>query len=243
MAIETTCSGCGKRLAVADEFAGRRARCPACGNTYTVPALSNSAVEATEIPSVTPIFDSAQPLPSLDSFSSNAGSANAQLGGNFWMKATNGQEYGPVDRATLDRWFVEGRIGAGYQIRSSEFGDWQPATAFQQGLPSGNAASQPYRPVAASSTNYAQWAKPDQSGLILGLGILSWFFCPICGIVAWVMGSRALKDIQLGLADPSNRGIVQAGYYLGMVHMIVVVCCLGLYGVMIVAMIATGAMN
>ena len=37
MAIETPCSGCGQKLAVAEEHAGKQARCPSCGEIYTVP--------------------------------------------------------------------------------------------------------------------------------------------------------------------------------------------------------------
>lgn len=37
MAIETICTGCGQRLRVAAEHAGKKARCPSCGTIYEVP--------------------------------------------------------------------------------------------------------------------------------------------------------------------------------------------------------------
>jgi uncharacterized RDD family membrane protein YckC len=37
MPIDLTCSGCGKRLRVPDDSAGKQARCPACGEISTVP--------------------------------------------------------------------------------------------------------------------------------------------------------------------------------------------------------------
>jgi predicted RNA-binding Zn-ribbon protein involved in translation (DUF1610 family) len=37
MAIKVTCS-CGKKLRAKEEAAGKRAKCPACGNILTVPA-------------------------------------------------------------------------------------------------------------------------------------------------------------------------------------------------------------
>lgn len=37
MAIDTECSGCGRQLRVADEHAGKQARCPACKSVYVVP--------------------------------------------------------------------------------------------------------------------------------------------------------------------------------------------------------------
>ncbi len=83
------------------------------------------------------------------------------------------------------------------------------------------------------------YPKSDQSGVVLALGILSWFTCPICGIIAWVMGAQALKDIQMGLSDPTNRGLVQVGYYLGMVHVILfAVCMVGYVGFIAMAVIA-----
>ena len=37
MPIDLNCSGCGKRLRVPDDSAGKQARCPACGEISTVP--------------------------------------------------------------------------------------------------------------------------------------------------------------------------------------------------------------
>jgi hypothetical protein len=72
------------------------------------------------------------------------------------------------------------------------------------------------------------------------MGILSWIVCPICGVIAWVMGGQALKDMQQGLVDPSNRGLVQVGYYLGMVNVILAVCCVGFYTVVLAIVAITG---
>ncbi|HRF58654.1 MAG TPA: hypothetical protein PLH94_01920 [Fimbriimonadaceae bacterium] len=54
--------------------------------------------------------------------------------------------------------------------------------------------------------------------LILILGILSilMFGC-LSGIPAWIMGNNSLKDIDQGLADPNERGLVTAGRILGMI--------------------------
>jgi hypothetical protein len=38
MPIETICAGCARKLRVADEHAGKKARCPNCGTIYSVPA-------------------------------------------------------------------------------------------------------------------------------------------------------------------------------------------------------------
>jgi hypothetical protein len=38
MSIELNCTGCGQMLRVADEHAGKKARCPACGTIVEVPS-------------------------------------------------------------------------------------------------------------------------------------------------------------------------------------------------------------
>ena len=40
MAIVFTCDKCGKQLSVSEEFAGKKARCPGCNTTITVPVDS-----------------------------------------------------------------------------------------------------------------------------------------------------------------------------------------------------------
>ena len=264
MAITTTCSGCGKTLAVADEFAGRQARCPACGQIYTVPApiiptpfappssaATSGSLDATttyanpapldlESPATTPSTPTAFPdlapisAPASDNLASNS-SSTGEL--QYWMKASNGAEYGPADAATLNRWFNEGRVGADYMIRIGTHGHWQPKAAFQSvvsaplTMPATGvnpyAAQSTFTPGVATSRTYP---KADQSGLVLAMGILAWIGgCPIFGIIAWVIGAQALADIGSGQADPSSRGVVQVGYYLGMINVILCIACGGLF--------------
>ena len=46
MPIEALCPGCGRKLRVADEHAGRQARCPMCQAIYTVPAPGDAVRDA-----------------------------------------------------------------------------------------------------------------------------------------------------------------------------------------------------
>lgn len=53
---------------------------------------------------------------------------------------------------------------------------------------------------------------------ILVMGILAFFcFGIILGPIAWVMGNSALKAIDSGLANPSERGTVSAGRICGII--------------------------
>jgi hypothetical protein len=56
-----------------------------------------------------------------------------------------------------------------------------------------------------------------QGTTILILGILGLVVCQICGIVAWVMGNKAIKEIDANPGAYSNRGNVQAGRICGIV--------------------------
>ncbi|MGH9213828.1 MAG: DUF4190 domain-containing protein [Acidimicrobiales bacterium] len=53
--------------------------------------------------------------------------------------------------------------------------------------------------------------------VVLVLGILSIAACQVLGPFAWVMGSKALQEIDMNPAVYSNRGVVQAGRICGIV--------------------------
>ncbi len=59
--------------------------------------------------------------------------------------------------------------------------------------------------------------RPHRGAMILVLGILGLVICFILGIIAWVMASGDLRQMDAGLMDPSGRGLTQAGKILGIV--------------------------
>jgi hypothetical protein len=71
---------------------------------------------------------------------------------------------------------------------------------------------------------YPMYPKQANGTVILILGILSICGILCCGlaglavgIVSWVLGNSALKDIDAGLADPSQRGQVVGGRVCGII--------------------------
>ena len=65
-------------------------------------------------------------------------------------------------------------------------------------------------------------------GLVVGL--LGSFCCGIfgiagcvCGIIAWVMGNKDLKEMAAGRMDPSGRGTTQAGKICGIISVILAI--------------------
>lgn len=59
--------------------------------------------------------------------------------------------------------------------------------------------------------------KPHRGTLILVLGIVGLVICMPCGIAAWIMGNKDMKEIDAGLMDPAGRGTTKAGKIIGMI--------------------------
>ncbi|MHC4212921.1 MAG: DUF4190 domain-containing protein [Planctomycetota bacterium] len=76
--------------------------------------------------------------------------------------------------------------------------------------------------------------QPHRGTLILVLGILGLVCCFICGIIAWVLGSGDLKEMDAGTMDESGRGLTQAGKICGMIGVIlwIIGLCISLLGVL-----------
>jgi hypothetical protein len=59
--------------------------------------------------------------------------------------------------------------------------------------------------------------KPHRGGMILTFGILGLLCCGIFAILAAVMGSNDLKEMQAGRMDRSGEGMTRVGQILGFV--------------------------
>ncbi len=97
MPIETTCPGCGRKLQVGEEHAGKQARCPLCNEIYSVPSPAGEAAATT------------------------AGSADS---GQWRMRTPEGQTYGPVSKSDLDAWVEEGRVSSDCMLSSDVNTSW-----------------------------------------------------------------------------------------------------------------------
>jgi hypothetical protein len=212
MAINTSCSGCGSALSIDEEFAGRRAKCPSCGQIYTVP-YSNSEQPAKSSEAID--LQLAEGLPN-----------------QYWMRATEGNIYGPVDRDTLTLWFREGRVGIGYHIRQGVDGVWKEASLYRpqvQTNPYGvsgvaNAASATSTgsfDSGQSGSLLHRYPKADQGLVVLSCSILAWVtLCGFFGIAAFMIGKNALADIDQGRASPKDRSMVLVGFWIGLVNVV-----------------------
>ncbi|MER7499438.1 DUF4190 domain-containing protein [Nonomuraea pusilla] len=74
---------------------------------------------------------------------------------------------------------------------------------------------------------------------ILVLGILSLVVCSILGPFAWVMGNRALREIDESGYLYENRGSVQAGRICGIISTVLLILTLVLVVLVLVAALLT----
>jgi hypothetical protein len=254
MSIETLCPGCGRKLRVADEHAGRQARCPVCGTIYTVGAgetassqdsdFSNAAGTGSPVAVETAGQSAAwisSPGGPPGAFLAHGSTPSQPPPSEWYMRTPEGQTYGPVGKADVDRWVGEGRVTAECQLRSGD-SDWRPADREYPSL----AASRPVARVAPQSAGqenpfaesamhrpsyapggsaYASpggYTKPHRGVVILILAIMSWVTsCFIFGAIAWAMGAGDIREMKMGRMDDSGLGLTQAGYILGMIHTVI----------------------
>lgn len=73
-----------------------------------------------------------------------------------------------------------------------------------------------------------------QSTTILVLGICGLAFCQLLGPFAWVMGNRALREIDASQGRIGGRDAVNIGRVLGMVASILVLLAVGFLLLMLV---------
>jgi phage FluMu protein Com len=240
MSIEFACTHCGRLLRVPDAHARQQARCPNCQSVVDVPvATAAAATPPDTMPPDTMPPDTTPP----DATPPEAGGgATVDL---WYLRPANGETYGPVTHAELERWVAEGRVNALCHVRNAGHNQWQWASKVLR-LPASNAVGgdgigpEAYRPVAAdmyAGNVYApptadthRYVKPHRGVMILVFGILGWAVCPIFAPVAWSMGATDLAEMRMGRMDKSGYGMTQAGMIVGMVQCIlfIVVIVMGL---------------
>ena len=188
-------------LRVADEHAGKQARCPECGQISVVPIGVTIAPQ-------------------------DAAKATSTDDPRWSLRTPEGKIYGPISRTELDRWLAEGRIAADCQLQDATSQVWVGAdTIYPQLRPTPVApimhvtttpARAPVVAPVASAPRFQTYLAPHRGGIVLVLGILGFVMgCPIFSLMAWVMGSADLREMRAGRMDRSGEGITQVGHIFG----------------------------
>lgn len=87
---------------------------------------------------------------------------------------------------------------------------------------------QPYgqQPYAGQQPYGQQWAMPPKhpkATLVLILGILGLVLCQVLGPFAWIMGNRAVAEIDANPGAWDGRGEAQAGRILGIIATVILI--------------------
>jgi hypothetical protein len=92
----------------------------------------------------------------------------------------------------------------------------------------------PAQPVAPQT----EGVKPHRGGAILALGIIGIVLCFITGIIAWVMGSSDLKEMEAGIRDKSGYSLTKAGMICGIVSVVLLILEL-LWAIFVIGLVGT----
>ena len=217
MAIQFTCSKCGTRLQVRDEHMGKRLRCPNCKNE--LPLGQSTAAEA--------------PL--------EGPSPSVTVDRPWYVTTENGEEFGPVPKAEVDRWVTQGLITARAQMCQQgdaqwrlasevypQLGQWAAPAEFastaQDEIKTDAASSNPYvSPTTTDWSSSVQRGRPHRGGTILTLSILGIACCWPLSVAAWIMGSQDLQEMRQGRMDRSGEDLTKAGMIIGIVGVAILV--------------------
>jgi hypothetical protein len=197
--IDTLCGGCGKRLRVSGEHAGKKARCPHCQTVYIVPPQNRVSSAGYELS-----------LPA------------APTGETWQLKSPGGLVYGPVSKEELDAWRDAGRVthrsqllptgGQQWLWATDVYPDLIPAAAMMPVAMQADSAAQaaPLQPTLHSY--YARGIQPDRGPLVLVLSILGIFtLCAVPSILALILGLYDLRQMKREKMDPAGRSLTIAG--------------------------------
>lgn len=133
-----------------------------------------------------------------------------------------------------------GQGGQGGQGSQGSYGDPGSYGQSGYGAQSGYGQPAPY----GQPGGYGGYAAPrehPQGTTIMVLGIISLFVCFILGIVALVMGNKALREIDANPGAYTNRGSVQAGRICGIISIILQGLGVLVYVIAIIAIAASGS--
>jgi hypothetical protein len=135
----------------------------------------------------------------------------------YYFKALDEKEYGPLGQAQIRDWLEQGRMDGNSQVRSADSDDWSPLSGHPELsellAPSRSTPPSPTPSPQADVQHYA----PHRGALILTFGILGIACCFPLGIAAWIMGNNDMQQIEAGMMDPTGKSITNAGKICGII--------------------------
>jgi len=129
-------------MRVPDKVAGKRIKCPKCETVLRIPEAptEDQAAPVEESPAKEPAPAEKTPQ------------AEPSLPDSWYLKAEDGEDYGPVPKAELDQWMEEGRITSDCQVLQDGADQWQWASDVYPELEAPETPSSPVPPVEPTTS-------------------------------------------------------------------------------------------
>ena len=198
--MKVNCTRCETKLVIDDSMNGQDFRCPKCEFIF----VAKPAEKA-------PSQERGVLVASNDNETPELGQETpSELEPERWfLRIPEGNEFGPVDRPTLDNWVREGRISHDCELREAGVDVWSAATLEYGVLHEGN-------PFASSADPHMKRTKPHRGNLVLGLSIAGCVI-PFLSMIPAMIGTRDLREMSAGRMDPSGEPATRAGQAIAMV--------------------------
>lgn len=151
MRIEFQCPHCHRRFRVPEKYAGKRVKCPNCGDAIGIPAAGRPSAE--------------EPRPAEKPDAEHPG-ADKPAAERWYLQTDDGQRYGPVSREELNGWCADGRVDAACQVLAEGWKQWKWADEVFPELAEASTKT-PHPPAKAEHSPFAgivEPARPSQEG-------------------------------------------------------------------------------
>ena len=143
MPFDVKCDGCGRQFRAPDKLGGKRVKCPQCQSVILVGAAPadqtppqpapqpKSQPKSQPAPTPRPQAKAAAGKPAGQAQPAQAQpvqqvpSAQSTDVAEWHMQTGDGEEYGPVTKAELDGWVVEGRLDRNCQVLQDGWDQWR----------------------------------------------------------------------------------------------------------------------
>ena len=121
--------------------------------------------------------------------------------------------YGYPSYPSMPPYGAEQPYGRGYEDSPYEVTPYSPSFG----------SATPYQPEYGSGPYGAPAVQHPQAIIAMVLGILGLAVCPLIGIAALVLGSKARKEIDAAPGRFAGRGMATAGFVLGIISIVITV--------------------
>ncbi|PHR94812.1 MAG: hypothetical protein COA78_31485 [Blastopirellula sp.] len=222
MSIQANCPQCNTLLEVDDIYAGKMARCPECDENFKLPEISSSKDKSYSLSGSLPETPSQVPE-SEDT--------------HYYLRSLDKRVYGPVDKLLLEQWVTQGRVSNDCDIRENTSDLWRAASNYYPvlALPELMATGNPFGVTVKKEQTSKKYQTPHRGGLVLTFGILgSTFICPLFCLLAWVIGSMDILEMDAGRMDKSGYNFTRIGYFFGMAFSLIWILAISAFLLVIV---------